>query len=153
MTLNQLIATVAVVIPCATAFLVGYWHRKQLRQIELARRDPSVSVLPPPSPPVAFFKRYRGLIVGVGMPVLSLASLMAMNYPAINGFAALIGLNVACILINLQSYSELQLLKLMLKHFTVTEHVSRTLDTQRRQTEAMETRLAELEKLAKDGSS
>ena len=164
MTLDQLIEVAKFVLPCAVALLVGYWHRKQMRQLELHRLDPSVGVLPPPSPPVAFFKRYWVLIVGIGMPMLPLALLIGTNNPVTNGSAALISLNVACILVTLhfhfQLYSEVRLLKLLEKHVTVTENVFRTVEAHSghlgahdRQTEALAARIAELEKQAKDGSS
>jgi hypothetical protein len=132
-----------------------------MRQVELFCLDPSVGVFPPPSPPVAFFKRYRGLIIGVGMPMLSLALLIATNRPATNGSAALISLNVACILVALHFQftfnSEVRLLNLLEKHIDVTQNafdnILKILEAQVSQTEAMAARLAELEKHAKDGSS
>jgi hypothetical protein len=153
MTLNQLITIAGLVVSCITALIVAYSHRKQLRQIELFRLDPSVGLLPPPSPPVAFFKEYGGLIVGVGVPVLSLAWLITMNNPVTVGSVTLISSYFALILINLHFHSELRLLKYFLKLITVNEQVLRILETRRCETEAVAARLAKLENLVKDNSS
>jgi hypothetical protein len=39
-----------------------------MRQNEAFRQDPSVGLVPPPHPVVAFYKRHRYWIVGVGLP-------------------------------------------------------------------------------------
>src|SRR5690348_10325944 len=81
MTPNQLIAIAAIVVSSATALIIGYLHRKQMRQNELYRQNAAVGLLPPPSPPVAFFKRYSNPILGLGIPLLLLAWLLSSNGP------------------------------------------------------------------------
>jgi hypothetical protein len=81
-----------------------------MRQVELFRRDPSVGVLPPPSPPVAFFKQYWDLILGVGVPILGMAFVMAKNEPATTLSAGLISYNIASIVYTLYLRSERRLL-------------------------------------------
>lgn len=84
-----------------------------MRQLELFRKDSSVSVLPPPSPPLAFFKRYYDVLLGIGMPMLWMAYLMTNNGPATVRLAVLISFNFVCIVYNLQQRSERRLLRLV----------------------------------------
>ena len=150
MTRDQSIAVAAVVIPCVTALLVGYLHRKQMRQIELFRQDPSLGVRSPPSPPVAFVKRHGALVAGIALPMLSVASLLATDRPATNATAALISLNVASTLITLQLHSELRLLKLLLKLTDISKEAFLVQDSQAR---GIAARLAEVERLVRhDGA-
>jgi hypothetical protein len=81
MTGSQVIVIAAMVVPAATAFLIGYWHRKQMRQIEAFRQNPSVGLMPPPSPVYAFVLAYRTLLVGVGLPGLMLILELARESP------------------------------------------------------------------------
>jgi hypothetical protein len=70
----------AIAVPCITALLVSYWHRKQVRQVELYKRDPSVGLEPPPSVPYKIavtagkfawkaVARYGFLFVGCVLPL------------------------------------------------------------------------------------
>jgi len=93
------------------------------------------------------------------MTMLFLALLIATNNPATNGSAAIISLNVACILVTLNFHSEVRLLNLLEKHINATEHVFRIVEAQGKilevqgsQPEAMASRLAESQRLVKDGS-
>jgi hypothetical protein len=152
-----LIQVTAIILPCAVALLVVYWHRKQMRQNELFRLDPSVGLIPPPSPPVAFFKRYRGLIVGIGGPLLTLALWLAWsrNSPVTNVSVMIISLNIIAIFFAVRHHGELsaeqRLLNLLEKHIDVTHNafdkVFSVLDVQASRT------FAALEKQVREGSS
>jgi hypothetical protein len=114
MTLGQLIT---LVVTSATALSIAYQHRKQMRQNELFRLDPSVGVKPAPSPPVAFFKRHWfliwTLILGVGLPMLGVVLVLARNVPLTNFSAVMISYYFALMIYNLHSYSEMRLLKII----------------------------------------
>lgn len=101
MTATHWIAILAVIIPCVTAFLVGYWHRKQIRQVELFRLNPKVGILPPPSPPVAFFRRNWPLLAGLVMPLSGLLLYLSRDPPVSNLSTILITFNVASMLYTL----------------------------------------------------
>src|ERR1017187_7244364 len=67
-TVGNWLALLAIVVPSCIAILIGYLHRKQMRQNEAFRQDHSVGLVPPPHPVVAFYKRHRYWIVGIGLP-------------------------------------------------------------------------------------
>jgi hypothetical protein len=93
----EIITALSVTVTCTTAFLVGYWHRKQLRQIELHRKDPSVGLTPAPTFLTVFFKRYFDLIGGICLPAAS--SLLLANTGRLTPLEALlISCNVSVIL-------------------------------------------------------
>jgi hypothetical protein len=52
---------ITIAVGCVTTVAVlatGYLHRKQMRQIEAYRVNPTVGLIPPPNPVWAFIKRY-----------------------------------------------------------------------------------------------
>lgn len=81
MSASQLLPWVGILIPTASALLIAYWHRKQMRQNELYRADPSVGLVPPPTRLWAFVKSNRILIVGVGLPLVFLTSYLLGQGP------------------------------------------------------------------------
>jgi hypothetical protein len=88
----------AIVLPSATAFLVAYWHRKQMRQIEIFKRDPNAGLLPPPSRLWKFVKSYRDLLMGAGLPMLFLVSEVVSDKPVTRWDVFLIAFDVSLIL-------------------------------------------------------
>jgi len=120
-----------------------------MRQLELFRGDASVGVLPPSSPLVTFVKRYRDLIVGVGLPILNLALLMmARKSPATNGSAALISLNFACIVFTLNAHIQLRLLNVLSQHMSMFSDINKTNEIQMRLMEVLHQKaLAEIAKI------
>jgi hypothetical protein len=111
MTPTNVVAIVAVGVSCATALLVGYWHRKQLRQIELFRKDPSVGILPPPSEAAAFLGRHFTLIVGVFLPTCALLLLLT-TWPLTRTSVVLLIANLVSVFISLLARTEQRLLEL-----------------------------------------
>ena len=101
---GQLVTVFGIGASCLTALLVGYWHRKQIRQLELYRENKSLGVIPPPSAPVAFLARNRRAVVAYGLPLLSLLCLL--KYPLNHsGFNTLfISLNVASIYMAIEQF-------------------------------------------------
>ena len=98
MSSNQLIAIVAVVVSSTTALLVAYWQRKQARQVEAFRRDPSVGLIPPPSPIWVAFKRHWLLIPTVGFPAAILLQMLRDTQPITRGTIAGIALCISSII-------------------------------------------------------
>jgi hypothetical protein len=68
---------VATVVPLTIAAL----QRKQMRQIELHRADPSVSLIPPPHPATRFIKRNGIFIVSVIIEIAVLTKEMRQTEP------------------------------------------------------------------------
>ena len=66
---TEAIGTAAILLSSGTALCVAYLHRKQMRQIELHRVDPSVGLHPPSNYLWAFLKRHWSHILGIGAPV------------------------------------------------------------------------------------
>src|SRR5437867_2844987 len=68
MTFREWIQVCGVVLAAAVALIVAYLHRRQMRQIEAFRQDPSVGLVPPPHPVVVLLKkRYPLLLVPIGV--------------------------------------------------------------------------------------
>ena len=82
MSFTQVIALAAIAIPCATALVVAHWQRKQMRQIEEYRTDPSKGLIPPPS-------RLQLLLRRQWMTLLMLATSMALLFLALDADAPL----------------------------------------------------------------
>jgi hypothetical protein len=120
MTPTNIVTLVAVAASCATALLVGYWHRKQLRQLELYRKDPSVGLKPPPAAAVAFIKHHYDIIFGVLPPIGSLI-LLFISGPLTRTAAVLIVLNSAGIFVNLLFRTERRSLERFSKVMTILE--------------------------------
>ncbi len=52
----------------------GYLQRKQMRQLELYRQDPSVGLVPPPHPFTLFLQKYKLAICNTGIAAFFLVS-------------------------------------------------------------------------------
>jgi hypothetical protein len=98
MTGGQLIAVAAIVVPSATALLVAYWHRKQMRQIEAFRQNPALGLHPPDSKVYTFLKAKRILLVGVGLPATSLTLEMLRSGPVTRFSVLVVSVSVSSML-------------------------------------------------------
>jgi hypothetical protein len=97
MTLAELLTLGGILV----AALIAHLHRKQMRQNELFRLDPSVGVQPPPSPVVTFLKRHWEMIFviqGIVLPLVSLAISIVNNQPVTLISVITVSLNVGTIL-------------------------------------------------------
>ena len=74
MTTTQLIAVIAIVISAAVALIVSHLQRKQMRQIELYKLDPSAGLLPPESRLTRFVKSKWDSIFAFGGPIYILVA-------------------------------------------------------------------------------
>lgn len=97
MTTGHILAVAAIIVPTFTAFLVAYWHRKQIRQAEAYRRDPSVGLTPPPSALWRFVTSRWKLLVIAGLPALFIALNFYLNARVTLFTVLLIALNVSTI--------------------------------------------------------
>lgn len=52
-----IVTAVGVVVAAVVALIVNYQNRKQARQIELFRKDPSAGLVPPPHPWLVFLRK------------------------------------------------------------------------------------------------
>ena len=84
---------VATVVPLTIAAL----HRKQMRQIELHREDPSVPLIPPPHPATRFIQRNGIFIVSVIVEVWLLTHLLLQTGPITRGHVFNIALATAAL--------------------------------------------------------
>ncbi len=62
MTLANWIAVAGIAVAVVVPLVVAYLHRRQMRQIEAFRIEPSAGLLPPPHPVSLFLKRYGTLL-------------------------------------------------------------------------------------------
>jgi hypothetical protein len=69
MTLNNWLAILAIIAAATVSLIVAHLHRKQMRQIELHRLDPTVPLTPPPSPVTRFLRNYGPLILNLSLNV------------------------------------------------------------------------------------
>ncbi len=100
MTTTNWIAVLAVVVGAVVALSVGYLQRKQMRQIELYRQDPSVGLTPPPSIATRFIRSNWGEVFGFGMPAIGLVIELINHTPPSRYDVLFISLNVAVLLTN-----------------------------------------------------
>jgi len=81
MTLTQLITIFGIAVSASVALIVAYLHRRQMRQIELYKQDPTVGLIPSPSRLTAFVKSKWESILGFGGPILILTSEFSRDAP------------------------------------------------------------------------
>lgn len=100
MTPTHWIVLAALVVSGAIALVVAYQQRKQMRQIELYKLDPSVGLLPPPSALSRFVKSKWDTVLGIGGPSIGLWIEMGNQAPLTRISVFLICLLMALIVLN-----------------------------------------------------
>lgn len=73
MTLTQLLMVFGIVVSAMVAIVVAYLHRRQMRQIELYKADPSVGLVPPSSRLTKFVASRWDTVLGFAGPAFVLA--------------------------------------------------------------------------------
>ncbi|HLI17410.1 MAG TPA: hypothetical protein VKV22_03960 [Rhodanobacteraceae bacterium] len=102
MTITQAITVFGILVAAAVGLSVGYLQRKQARQIELYRKDPSVGLIPPPTATTRFLKKWWfTLLVGVILPVVALADSVTTREPVTQVSVVVISANIAVIVFNI----------------------------------------------------
>jgi hypothetical protein len=94
MSVSQALAVATIIVSASTAYLVAYWHRKQLRQIEAYRLDPSIGLTPPSSALWKFVTSRRQLLALAGLPVVIIALEFYFRVPVTLTTVLLIAFNV-----------------------------------------------------------
>ena len=99
--MTMLITVLGTTVAAAVALIIAYMQRKQMRQIEAFRQNPSVGLVPPPHPIVLFYRRNKSLI-NIGIPsALVLALQLVQPGPPTRASTLMIALGVASILMSL----------------------------------------------------
>jgi hypothetical protein len=93
---NEIISILALVISSTCALLIAYWHRKQMRQVEAYRQDPTVGLSPPPSRLWVHLSR-NGLL---WMILLSITAQVASLVPALRSVAPITRAAITALILN-----------------------------------------------------
>jgi hypothetical protein len=72
MTLTQLLMALGILVSAGVALAVAYLHRKQMRQIELYKVDPTVGLVPPSSRLTRFVSSRWDTVLGFAGPAFVL---------------------------------------------------------------------------------
>jgi hypothetical protein len=96
---SNVLTVLAIVVSAVTALTIAHLHRKQMRQIELYKKDSSVGLIPPPSKLTYFVKSKADTILGIGLPAISLIRVLTYEQPLTRWDAFIISLNVAMIFV------------------------------------------------------
>jgi hypothetical protein len=92
---NTILSVIGITVAAAVSLIVAYLHRKQMRQIEIFRKDPSAGLKPSPHPLLLFLKRKRLMLLTCGSSLVVLASEMTRQTPFTRMSALFISLGVA----------------------------------------------------------
>jgi len=144
MSVSQVLAITAIIVPCVTALLVAYWHRKQMRQIELFRQNPDAGLVPPDSKLYRFLRARGQFIIGIGLPALGLF-LELLNTSAVTRYSLLIiSLDVSSIFFFIQLFFHLKATESLELVVAVFDKHSKMFDAQ---TQLIESHTEIIEKL------
>ena len=100
MTITHAIMLAGIVVAAAVALIVGHLQRKQMRQIELLKQDPSAGLLPPPTAFTRFVRSKWDSLLGYGGPAVGLALEFSSSAPLTRISVLLISVSVAFLLVN-----------------------------------------------------
>jgi hypothetical protein len=85
MTINNWLTILAIVAGATVSLIVAHLHRKQMRQIELRRVDPSLPVTPPPSAITRFITNHGFLIFSIGVDITAVIYQLRKTGPVTRG--------------------------------------------------------------------
>jgi hypothetical protein len=131
---TYILAALAIIVSSMTALAVAYLHRKQMRQIELYKQDPSVGLTPPPSKLTYFVKSKADVIFGIVLPACSLilGLIVPNEQPLKRWDAIIISLNMAAIFFNVAlkliirvQGDILAIMQVQEKHLNLTERIAK----------------------------
>ena len=100
MTTTHIIMLVGIAVSAVVALIVASQQRRQMRQIELYKQDPSVGLVPPISALTRFVKSKWDTVLGFGIPIVSLALEFMSDAPLTRLSVLIISLNIAVLLTN-----------------------------------------------------
>jgi hypothetical protein len=107
----------------------GYLQRKQMRQNELFRRDPSVGLIPPPHPLRTHLWKYRSLYVNFGGSALSFAVGFGIPGPLTRGLVLNISMGVCLYFYAFVSHGQDRVLHGQDRHLEIIQLINKTLGT------------------------
>ena len=81
MTISNLIAVIGIFASVCVALVVAYMHRRQMRQIELYKQDPSAGLIPPPHRLTKFIASKWDTILGFAGPIYVLVTQALSDQP------------------------------------------------------------------------
>jgi hypothetical protein len=93
------ITMVGIVVSAAAALIIAYLHRKQMRQIELYKQDPSVGLVPPPTAFTRFVKLRWLDVLGYAVPFLNLVIELNSDGPITRFSVLVIASSVALLVV------------------------------------------------------
>ena len=134
MTLTHIITIIGFSLSAFVALGVAYLHRKQMRQIELFKQDPSVGLVPPPSALARFIKSKWDVIFAYGGPLYILGTELLKSAPVTRMTIALVSLSLVMLALNLvlalmlrlnSKFNErvAEILKLLDRQATITDKI------------------------------
>ena len=85
MTASNIVAVLGIAVSAATALLIAYMHRRQMRQVELFKQDPSAGLVPPPSGLTRFIRSKWDTILGFAGPLYVLLTQFFSTAPVSRG--------------------------------------------------------------------
>lgn len=101
MTMTHWLMLIALLVSATVAIAVAYQQRKQMRQIELYKTDPSVGLIPPPSAITRFIKSHWDTVLGIGFPIVAIWIELSSAYPITRRSIFIVCLCMAIIVINI----------------------------------------------------
>lgn len=81
MTLTQALMAIGIVVSAIVAIIVAFLHRRQMRQIERYKSDPSAGLVPPPTRLTKFVSSKWDTILGFTGPALVLITEFISSEP------------------------------------------------------------------------
>jgi hypothetical protein len=107
----------------------GYLQRKQMRQNELFRRDPSVGLIPPRNPIWTHLWEYRSLYVNFSCSALSLAVGFGIPGPLTRGTVLNISLGVCLYFFAFVSHAQDRHLAIIDRHLAIIQLINQSIGT------------------------
>lgn len=101
MTTTQFLMLLGIAVSASIALIVASQQRKQMRQIELYKSDPTVGLVPPPSAFSRFIKSKWDILLGFGIPLVNLVIQLMSREPISKTSVLIISLSIAFLLVNI----------------------------------------------------
>jgi hypothetical protein len=110
------------------SLIIASLHRRQMRQIELHRGDPSVPITPPPHAVTQFLKRHGFPLLGIGISAFYLVHDLRAAGPVTRGDVFSIALNTSVIFywLSMESlrFLDVSIMRMMEGHRRVIDALS-----------------------------
>ena len=100
MTLMHVLTIIGFTLSALVALSVAYLHRRQMRQIELFKQDPSVGLVPVQTGLTRFVKGKWDIIFAYGGPLYILASELLKSAPVTRMTIALVSMSLVLLALN-----------------------------------------------------